>query len=547
MQTAPPRNYEQGLRRNACLRPKNFFRCAKLGKFNRAIYQRIFIRRIATTTPVPDMVMQTLLQRRRCLNLLMGGAAMVAMPACANAPERSIRPVVKPAPPVEGIIARSALGGDLAFAVIDMQSGNLLEGQGANTALPPASVAKAMTALYALEALGAGYQFRTRLVAAGPVSDGVLRGDLVLAGGGDPTLETDMLAAMTTELVRGGVRQVTGRFLVWGGALPFVEAIADDQSVQAGYNPSVSGLNLNYNRVHFEWRRAGSDYAVSMDARSNRYRPDVRMAQMQIANRASPLYTYRRTATQDQWSVARSALGNTGSRWLPVRHPELYAGEVFRGLAGAQGLALSAPEFAPTAPAGRDLVTHRSQPLQEMLRDVLRFSTNISAEAVGMTASAARNGRPASLAASAAQMSDWARSRYGMSSARMVDHSGLGAASRVSMTDLANMFRLAGQDGALRAILREHPFRDSSGNLRPRTDMDVRAKTGTLYFVSALGGYLRAPGGRDLAFAICSADLARRAQVAGGQVDRPEGTAAWAQQARQMKQDLLFRWAQAHS
>ncbi len=493
------------------------------------------------------MVPQKMLQRRRLLNLLMGGAAMMAMPACANAPERSIRPTLKPAPPVEGIVARSALGGELAFAVIDIQSGNLLEGQGANTALPPASVAKAMTALYALEALGAGYQFRTRLVATGPVSDGVLRGDLVLAGGGDPTLDTDMLAAMAAELVRGGVRQITGRFLVWGGALPFVEAIADDQSVQAGYNPSVSGLNLNYNRVHFEWRRAGSDYTISMDARSNRHRPVVSMAQMQVANRSSPLYTYRRAAAQDQWSVARSALGNTGSRWLPVRHPELYAGEVFRGLAQVQGLALPAPEIARSAPVGQDLVTHRSEPLQAMLRDVLRFSTNLSAEAIGMTASAVRHGRPASLRASAAQMSDWARVRFGMSSTQMVDHSGLGADSRVSMTDLANMFRLSGQDGALRAILREHPFRDGNGNLRPRTDMDVRAKTGTLYFVSALGGYLRAPGGRDLAFAICSADLARRARVAGGQVDRPEGTAAWAQQARQMKQELLLRWAQAHS
>ncbi len=493
------------------------------------------------------MIPHTKLHRRRCLNLLAGGAAMMAMPACAHAPERSIRPNLKPPRPVEGIVARSALGGDLGFAVIDVQSGNLLEGQGTNTPLPPASVAKAMTALYALEALGAGYQFATHLVATGPVSDGVLRGDLILAGGGDPALETDMLAAMASDLARGGARQVAGRFLVWGGALPFVESIADDQSVQAGYNPSVSGLNLNFNRVHFEWRRAGSDYAVTMDARSNRHRPAVNMAQMQVANRTSPLYTYRRTATQDQWSVARSALGNTGSRWLPVRHPELYAGEVFRGLAQAQGLALQAPELARAAPTGQHLVTHKSQPLHAMLRDILRFSTNISAEAVGMTATAARSGRPSSLSASAAQMSEWARMRYGMSSTRMVDHSGLGAASRVSMTDLANMFRLAGQDGALRAILREHPFRDASGNLRTRTDMDVRAKTGTLYFVSALGGYLRAPGGRDLAFAICSADLARRARVAGAGVDRPEGTAAWAQQARQMKQDLLVRWAQAHS
>lgn len=487
------------------------------------------------------------MERRRFLNLLLGGTALAAMPACAGAPERSLRPQLKPAPPVEGIVSRAGLGGDLAYAVVDMRSGNLLEGQGANTPLPPASVAKAITALYALEVLGAGYQFRTRLVAVGTVSDGVLRGDLVLAGGGDPTLETDMLAAMAADLARAGVRQVTGRFLVWGGALPFIEEIANDQSVQAGYNPSVSGLNLNFNRLHFEWRRAGNDYAVTMDGRSNRHRPAVNMARMQVANRSAPLYGYRRTATLDDWSVARSALGNTGSRWLPVRHPELYAGDVFRVLASAQGITLPAPEVTRSAPAGQDLVTHRSRTLQEVLRDLLRFSTNISAEAVGMTATAARSGRPASLAGSAGAMSDWARTRYGMSSARLVDHSGLGANSRVSMGDLANMFRIAGSDGTLRAILREHPFRDGNGNVIANPGLDVRAKTGTLYFVSALGGYVAAPSGRDLAFAICSADLARRAGVAGQDLDRPDGTAAWAGQARRLQQDLLRRWAQAHT
>ncbi len=487
------------------------------------------------------------LQRRRVLNLLLGGAALSAMPACASAPERSLRPELRRAPPVEGIIARAGLGGDLAFAVIDMRSGDLLEGQGANTPLPPASVAKAMTALYALESLGAAYQFRTRLVATGPVSDGVLRGDLVLAGGGDPTLETDELAAMAAELARGGVRQVTGRFLVWGGALPFVPEIADDQSPQAGYNPSVSGLNLNFNRVHFEWRRAGTDYIVTMDGRSNRHRPAVSMARMQVVNRSAPLYTYQRRADRDDWTVARAALGNTGSRWLPVRHPELYAGEVFRALATGHGITLGAPQVTRAQPMGQDLVTHRSPVLQDMLRDILQFSTNISAEAVGMTATGAQSGRPRSLAASGAAMSNWAQTRYGLSSARLVDHSGLGAASRVSMADLARMFQQAGSTGTLRAILRLHRFRDANGNFIANPGFDVRAKTGTLYFVSALGGYLTAPGGRDLAFAIGSADLARRARVAGSGVDRPDGTAVWARAARQMQQDLLQRWAQAYA
>lgn len=485
--------------------------------------------------------------RRRFLKALAGGGAVIALPACAGAPERSPRPPLRPAQPADRIVARAALGGDLSYAVMDLSTGNLLEGRSPNTPLPPASVAKAITALYALDALGQGHRFRTRLLAMGPVQDGVLRGDLVLAGGGDPTLDTDALAGMAAGLSRGGLRGIEGRFLVWGGALPFAAQIADDQAVQAGYNPSVSGMNLNFNRVHFEWRRTGGSYAVTMDARSERFRPEVRMAQMQVVDRAAPLYTYRRADGQDRWTVARAALGNTGSRWLPVRQPELYAGEVFRALAAAQGVRLPAPAMLRERPQGQVLIEHSSTDLATILRDTLRFSTNITAEVVGLSASQAMGGNPATLAASGAQMSDWARARYGMSGLRMVDHSGLGAASRVSMGDLCTMFRRAGQDGVLRDLLRAHQLRDTNGRVIENPGFEVKAKTGTLFFVSALGGYLRARNGRDLAFAICAADLGRRARVAGDDLDRPEGTATWNGQARAMQQDLLFRWADAYS
>jgi D-alanyl-D-alanine carboxypeptidase/D-alanyl-D-alanine-endopeptidase (penicillin-binding protein 4) len=487
------------------------------------------------------------LRRRDFLGALAASGASLALPACANAPERSLVPPRKPAQSADQIVSRAGLGGDIAYALLDIRSGDLLEGRSANTALPPASVAKAITALYALDQLGHEYRFRTQLIGTGPVQDGVLQGDLVLAGGGDPTLDTDALADLAAALWRGGVRRVTGRFLVWGGALPAIRQIADDQAVQAGYNPSVGGLNLNFNRVHFEWAQQAGEYAVTMDARSDRFRPEVRFARMQIANRTSPLYTFRLTQGIEQWSVARGALGRSGSRWLPVRQPDLYAGEAFQALAAAQGLSLPAPQRAQTAPQGQRLAEHRSDPLTELLRDTLRFSTNLSAEAIGLAASVAAGQAPRDLGASGAAMTDWARRRYGMSSLAMVDHSGLGAASRVSMSDLARMFHHAGREGALKPLLREHPFRDSNNRVMADQPFEVQAKTGTLYFVSALAGYMRSTGGRELAFAVCSSDLQRRAQVVGSGMDRPEGTAEWARTARSMQQDLLYRWARAYS
>lgn len=181
----------------------------------------------------------------------------------------------------------------------------------------PASVAKALTAAYALSALGVEHRFHTQIIATGPVADGIVQGDLVLAGGGDPTLDTDDLNTLAVQLRSAGIQGVTGDLKIWGGALPFARTIDAEQPDHVGYNPSLSGLNLNFNRVYFEWKRAGSDYAVTMQARSDTLRPDVTMARMAIQSRAAPVYTYSQTGSYDSWTVARGALGNGGGRWLP--------------------------------------------------------------------------------------------------------------------------------------------------------------------------------------------------------------------------------------
>ena len=81
----------------------------------------------------------------------------------------------------------------------------------------------------------------------------MLRGDLALEGGGDPLLDTDGLGGLVAALRTAGIERVEGRFLVADGALPFAADVAPDQPEDAGYNPTISGLNLNFNRVQLSW------------------------------------------------------------------------------------------------------------------------------------------------------------------------------------------------------------------------------------------------------------------------------------------------------
>lgn len=472
--------------------------------------------------------------------VLAGALAGAAAPVLAQAPATSPRPPSRPglaapaapgraaaAPEAVQLIDAARLGGRVTYAVFDRATGALLEGRAETVPQPPASVAKAVTAIYALDRLGTAHRFVTRILATGPVQGGRVQGDLVLAGGGDPTLDTDGLGDLVASLRARGLRGITGRFLVHGGALPAIGRIDAGQPEHVGYNPAISGLNLNFNRVHFEWKRGAGGWQTGMDARGERFAPAVRLARARIVERDAPLFTYSRDGAEERWTVASGALGKGGSRWLPVRQPDRYAGEVFQTLCAAQGITLPPPEPVAALPTGSVLAQAASQPLPELVRGMLRHSTNITAECLGLAASGATG-----LAASGARMSDWLKASHGVEG-RFVDHSGLGGESRISAAEMA----LALHRNAWLADLMR-PF--GTGEKGRAAGPAVRAKTGTLNFVSGLGGFIDGP--RPMVFAIFAADLPRRDGLTGIERERPTGGPQWTRRARALQGQLINRW-----
>lgn len=347
---------------------------------------------------------------------------------------------------------------------------------------------------------------------------------------------------MAAKLKALGVTRIKGGFKVNETYLPVVARIDPEQPDQVGYNPGVSGLALNFNRVHFEWKRANGDYSVTMEGRTEKYRPAVAMAAMQIRDRNAPIYTYEDRGGRDNWTVARGALGKGGSRWLPVRKPGLYAGEVFATLARAQGIKVGRPEIVDKVPAGAEVLVARSSgPLLGILRDMLKFSTNLTAEMVGLAASVKRVGQVADLRASAAEMNRWAVAALGMKAPALVDHSGLGDDSRMTVLDMARaLVKMHGSE--LRPILKPFLMRDGEGKVLRDHPVQVDAKTGTLNFVSGLAGYITAEDGREMVFAIFAADMDIRAGISRAERERPPGGRTWNRKAKRVQQALIERW-----
>jgi serine-type D-Ala-D-Ala carboxypeptidase/endopeptidase (penicillin-binding protein 4) len=444
------------------------------------------------------------------------------------------------------ILARSRLGPATGFAVGDAATGAVIEAHGPDLDRPPASVVKILTALYALDALGPGHRFRTALAARGDVQGGRLTG-LALVGGGDPVLDTDALAGMAARLKAGGVRGIDGALATDAGALPALAVTEADQPAHAGYNPAVSGLNLNFNRVHLAWEPDRDGPALAVTAPGSRHTVPVTGVRVEIGGTAG--YAHRFEAEAEVWRLAPGLARGTGSVWLPVRRPPAHAGEVFAHLASRIGLdpapgRLDAAAGGPGGPGGKPLVVHESPDVAALMRGMLRYSTNLTAETVGLAAARASGATPASLADAAGAMERWARDRYGLRRARFINHSGL--TTRSTLTARETLRILAAERDILEPLLPERPILDARGEPLRGPGGTVRAKTGTMHYLRGLAGYLDGRG-RRLAFAIYAADPDGRAGLGPASLAPPPGARDWLARARAQENALLRRWAALHA
>jgi len=445
------------------------------------------------------------------------------------------------------LIATSArLSGSKSIVLLDAVTGAVLDSYHGAKKLPPASVTKLGTTLYALDALGADTTFKTRLLATGPISKGVLKGDLVLQGSGDPRLDTDALGALAEQLKAKGVTAVSGKFYVYAGAVPYQHEIDPEQPEQVGYNPTIAGMNLNFNRVFFQWKRGAKGYALTMLAQARKYAPEVHGIKMAVIDRDMPVFLYGLVKGSDTWTVAKSALGKGGSRWLPVRNPAAYAGEVFRQVAAMNGIRIPKPEVTRKPVAGTPIAVWQSRSIRVLLKSMLKYSTNMTAEIMGLQATLKR-GKPAdTLQASAQEMTKWLAATYGLHGARFVNHSGLSGDSRVSAREMAKLLVSVKWDGPLRPLMKGITLRNTKGKKAAIKGTKVVVKTGTLNFASDLAGYVTCPNGRKLVFAILTADLKKRAGIAKEDRERPPGSRSWIHKSRRMQHRLLRYWVQKY-
>jgi D-alanyl-D-alanine carboxypeptidase/D-alanyl-D-alanine-endopeptidase (penicillin-binding protein 4) len=445
------------------------------------------------------------------------------------------------------VVAARPPGTAIGYLLIDLASGQELAEFNPDLPLIPASTAKLATATVALDVLGPEYRFRTELLIDGQIERGVLRGDLVLRGGGDPSLDVADLLGLAVRLESSGIRQVEGRFLIDDTALPRFSEIEPTQPPQAPYNASIGALSLAFNRVHVAWWGGGRLDVASL--------PPLHEARFEGAppGRLPPGgVELLRNDQEVVWRVADRGRRRQVAE-LPVKDPGLHAGYMFRQLAGAQGISLLPPARGGTPPGATVLAVHESAPLRYLVQDMLVYSNNMMAELIGLAA-AQRLGNPWGGLDVAGDLLlrhlttllpevDWRGATLG-------NLSGLDGTARLTPRQLAAIARYGWEHEALPALL---PGGGWSGTLTRRFTgtgeaLRVWAKTGTLNYGSALAGYLFPTTDRPAIFVTMVADTgAREAYDALLPYPGPsaqKAAAAWLGRARGLQDALVESWLQ---
>jgi D-alanyl-D-alanine carboxypeptidase/D-alanyl-D-alanine-endopeptidase (penicillin-binding protein 4) len=441
-------------------------------------------------------------------------------------------------------------GAEVSYIVIDLNDGAPIAEREMGRDHIPASSAKLATAVAALELLGPDHRFRTELRATGPIENGILKGDLVLKGGGDPLLDIPDLLPLIDQLKRKGLTRIEGRFLIDDRLLPRLTEIEPSQPTEAAYNPGLGALSVAFNRVNLRWKKRRGLAVETV--------PRLEEASFESAkrDRLPPGGVQLKQASGGSvvWQLADKG-ARLSKRSLPVKDAGLHAGQVFADLARLYGINLPAPERLDHDLTSGLVALRESKPLRDMVRDMLWYSNNLMAELIGLSAAKTLDPDIKSLD----QSSDILLRTLGKelsdvpwTNAKLDNHSGLSSKARLTPEQLAAILRRGWDNGMLSSLL---PGSGWSGTLarrfnQPDQALRVWAKTGSINYVATLGGYLLSASHSPAAFVIMISDEKARARYDAAPRrtrDSENKAQVWQRDAEEAMDQIVERWLQPAS
>lgn len=383
----------------------------------------------------------------------------------------------------------------------------------------PASVMKLITTYAALDQLGADFTWKNRVYVDGLVEAGVLQGNLIIRGSGDPKLVLERIEELFRQVQAKGVREVRGDILLDRRVFDVPDknpADFDDEPLRP-YNAVPDGLLVNFKSLIFTFSPDASTKRVLL-----RVDPPIARVDLPVEITASygPCGDWRSSLQGDFSNPDRVTFSgryplSCGERIWPVAYvaPRQYAARVIEAMWRKSGGQLSGQVREDTVPRlARLLHSEPSLPLSDIIADVNKFSNNVMAQQVFLTLSnqLPNPGRTGSFTASQRNVAAWWKARLPDAPVPILENgSGLSRKERASAAAINSLLQLAAASPQAQVFANSLGIAGVDGTVARMRDRNATSvaigqaqlKTGTLKDVAAIAGYANASNGQRYSLA----------------------------------------------
>ncbi len=388
-----------------------------------------------------------------------------------------------------------------------------------NQAMNPASTMKLLTTYAALEILGPAYTWRTEAYIDGTLEEGVLKGNLIIKGYGNPKMNSEHLWLWLHDLRNRGLREIRGDLILDHSAFaPQVfDATAFDNDPLRAYNVTPDALLLNFNAIRFYFAPADGNVRIYTDPALSGITLDNKLTlknQRNCGDWESNLHIQTLDSLIRLQGTYPAQCGERNKAVSLLSHSR-YFEAVFRAVWQEVGGTLQGTSRDGIVPSSAiPISTHYSQPLSEIIRDINKFSNNVMARQLFLSLSLnnsdsiiniplTNTAQSASVAQSEMVLRNWI-SKKGFDFPELVLENGAGLSRKErisphSLSALLQDIQLSPFSAEIEASL---PIVGVDGTMKKRHDncavtTHAHLKTGSLEGVKSIAGYLQSRSGKQ--------------------------------------------------
>lgn len=358
---------------------------------------------------------------------------------------------------------------------------NLVDWQ-ENSPMNPASLMKLVTSLAALEVLGPQYRWKTDLLTNGKIQNGLLKGDLLIRGSGDPKLIPEEINKMLLNLQSIGIKRIDGQLILDRSAYEssVKESSFLDGDPTRAYNVAPDALLFAFNSFSFQFypNTQNDVVVIKQTPRMASFKIDNNLKivegvcadwkkdiTMSLTNQKNGMWTavfdgvYPSGCQNATWNVVAgdsdsffvqsfiAAWEDIGGKW--VKKPTL-------------------KNFDPNVEF-KPIVAHLGVPLYESVKDINKFSNNVMARQVMLTMALEKTGKPSNTTNSMKIIKDWlTTNQLTMPELIIENGSGLSRIERINSKHLNQVLLLGLNSSSKDYFLESLPIAGFDGTMKHR-------------------------------------------------------------------------------